>query len=351
MSDHPTSRRLVGALALSILCAEMAFAGDRKPVRLATLAPQGSSSHQILLAMGEKWRDAPEGGVKVVVNAGGLMGGEADVVAKMRAGQVQAGLLTANGISEIDKSVFALQNLPMMFRTLDEVATVREKLRPSLEKRLQDKGFVSLFWGDVGWVKFFSRTPILHPADLKAVKVFTWTGSTAQIDLMKHLGLSPVPLEPNDILTSLQTGLIDAVPAAPYYAQVLQYYQPAPHMLDLAWAPLVGALVISKKVWDGYPPAMQQAMREAAAKAGDELTARNRKESDESVAAMKKRGLVVHSVTPEIEAEWRAFVEPIYPKLRGMDVPEELFDEVQRILAELRQGAAPQAPKEKELPR
>jgi TRAP-type C4-dicarboxylate transport system substrate-binding protein len=290
--------------------------------------------------MGEKWRDAPEGGVKLIVNAGGLLGGEADVVSKMRAGQVQAGLLTAVGLGEIDKACLALGSVPMLFKTLDEVSYVREKLKPSIEKRLAEKGFVALFWGDVGWVKYFSKTAIVHPDDLKKVKLFAWTGQTAQIDLEKSLGLDPVPLEPNDILPSLRTGLIDAVTTAPYYAQVLQYYDPAPHMLDLNWAPLVGALVITKKTWETFPPALQKSMLESAAKSGEELTTRNRKESDEAVEAMKKRGLTVHAVTPAIEGEWRAWVEPIYPKLRGMDVPAELFDEVQTVLAEYRKGNA-----------
>jgi TRAP-type C4-dicarboxylate transport system substrate-binding protein len=114
-------------------------------------------------------------------------------------------------------------------------------------------------------------------------------------------------------------------------------------MLDLNWAPLVGALVVTKKAWDTCPPELQKVMLEAAGKAGDELTTRNRKESDEAVEAMKKRGLVVHPVTPEIEQEWRAWVEPIYPKLRGMDVPAELFDEVQGFLADYRKGKAPDA--------
>ncbi len=321
------------ALALAALALP---AAERKPIRLATLAPQGSSSHQILLAMGEKWRDGPDGGVKIIVNAGGLLGGEADVVSKMRAGQVQGGLLTATGLGEIDKACLATGSVPMLFETLDEVSYVREKLKPSLEKRLAEKGFVALFWGDVGWVKYFSKTPIVHPDDLKKVKLFAWTGQTAQIDLEKSIGLNPVPLEPNDILPSLRTGLIDAITTAPYYAQVLQYYDPAPHMLDLNWAPLVGALVVTKKAWDTCSPELQKSMLEAAAKAGDELTTRNRKESDEAVEAMKKRGLVVHAVTPQIEQEWRAWVEPIYPKLRGMDVPAELFDEVQTVLADYR---------------
>jgi TRAP-type C4-dicarboxylate transport system substrate-binding protein len=329
---------VIPTLALALTFAALVPSADRKPIRLATLAPQGSSSHQILLAMGEKWRDGPDGGVKLIVNAGGLLGGEADVVSKMRAGQVQAGLLTSTGLGEIDKACLATGSVPMLLRTLDEVSYVREKLKPSLDKRLADKGFVALFWGDVGWVKYFSKTPIVHPDDLKKVKLFAWTGQTAQIDLEKSIGLNPVPLEPNDILPSLRTGLIDAITTAPYYAQVLQYYDPAPHMLDLNWAPLVGALVITKKAWDTCPPELQKAMLDAAAKAGDELTTRNRKESDEAVDAMKKRGLIVHAVTPEIEQEWRAWVEPIYPKLRGMDVPAELFDEVQSVLAEYRKS-------------
>src|SRR5262245_50699530 len=93
-------------LAAILACAAFAPAAeDRKPIRLATLAPRESSSHQILVAMGEKWREGPEGGVKLIVSAGGSLGGESDVVAKMRAGQLQAGLLTAVGLGEIDKSV------------------------------------------------------------------------------------------------------------------------------------------------------------------------------------------------------------------------------------------------------
>ena len=117
-------------------------------VRLGTLAPKGSSYHQILLAMGEKWRQAPGGGVSLTIFSDGSMGGEADMVRRMRVGQIQSGLLTVVGLSDIDPSVAALQDLPMMFRSLDEVDYVRRKLSPMLEKKLLEKGFVVLFWGD-----------------------------------------------------------------------------------------------------------------------------------------------------------------------------------------------------------
>src|SRR5438552_13756445 len=100
------------------------------------------SLHQVLQAMGENWRIASRGSVLLTVYPDGTMGGEAEVVRRMRIGQIQAAMLTATGLSEIDRSVTALEDMPMMFRSLDEVSYVREKLRPTIERRLRDKGFV-----------------------------------------------------------------------------------------------------------------------------------------------------------------------------------------------------------------
>ncbi len=221
-------------------------------VRLGTLAPKGSSYHQILLGMAEKWHQAPGGGVSLTIFSDGSMGGEADMVRRMRVGQIQSGLLTVVGLSAIDPSVAALQDMPMMFHSLDEVEYVRQKLSPTIERKLLDKGFVVLFWGDSGWVRFFSKQPVLYPADMKKMKLFTWAGDAHQLDIMKTGGYQPVPLETNDILPSLQTGLINAVPSTPFYALAGQFYGPAPHMLELNWAPLVGGAVITKKTWDSY---------------------------------------------------------------------------------------------------
>jgi TRAP-type transport system periplasmic protein len=314
---------------------------DRKPVRLATLAPKGSSMYKSLESLREQWMKAPDGGVKLVIYPDGVMGSEADIVRKMRAEQIQAGVLTVAGLQEIDKSVSALQNLPLLFHSLDEAAHVREELRPVLEKRFEEKGFVMIFLGDVGWVHFFSKEPVTHPDDLKRVKLFTWTGDNQTIDLMKNLGLHPVPLEPTDILTGLQTGLIDAVAMVPFFALATQIYASTPHMLDLNWAPLVGAGVVLKKTWDTFPPGLRDELRSSARKIGAEIIEHQRVENDEAIQAMEKRGLIVHKAPPAIEAEWRAFVEPVYPKLRGLSVPADLYDQVVSSLAEFRGRAKP----------
>ena len=305
-------------------------------LRLATLAPKGTSFHQILLALGEKWRQAPGGGVALTVYPDGVMGGEADVVRRIRVGQIHAGMLTAVGLSEIDPSVTAIQNMPMVFRSLEEVEYTAEKLRPQLEKRFADKGFVPLFWGDAGWIRFFSKTPVERPADLQKLKQFAWAGDTKQADIMKAGGYKPVPLETADILPGLQTGLIEAVAMPPFFALASQVDTQARHMLALNWAPLFGATVISKKTWDTIPEATRAAMLAAAQDAGQQMKTRNRAESDQAVAAMQKRGLVLHPVAPQIEAEWRKATEEYYPKIRGNLVPADLFDEVQRLLQQYR---------------
>jgi TRAP-type C4-dicarboxylate transport system substrate-binding protein len=99
---------------------------------------------------------------------------------------------------------------------------------------------------------------------------------------------------------------------------------------------MVGAIVVTRKVWDGMSPAGRQALLQAGEFAGAELRAVSRREHEESVVAMKKRGLKVQPVTHELEAEWRRIAEQTYPMVRGNLVPAELFDEVQRTLQQFR---------------
>jgi TRAP-type C4-dicarboxylate transport system substrate-binding protein len=328
-------RRLLG-IAVSVMLATVALAEGPVKIKLGTLAPKDSSPHQSLKVMAEAWRKAPDGGAQLIIFTDGTQGGEADMVRRMRIGQLQAALLTAVGLSDIDDSVTALQTMPMVYRSLDEVDYVREKLRLKLEQKLADKGFVVLCWVDAGWVKFFSRKPVVMPEDLKKQKLFAWAGDNKAIDIMKAAGYQPIPLETADILPGLKTGLIDAVPAPPFFALAGQIYDPAPHMLDMNWSPLAGACVITKNAWDKIPAGAQKLMLEAAAKAGNEIRAQARKEMTESVEAMKKRGLIVHPLTPEAEAAWRKVAEGAYPKIRGSLVPADMFDEVQSLLKEYR---------------
>ena len=302
-------------------------------VKLGTLAPVGTSYHKSLMKMGESWRKDSNGDVNMVIFAGGAQGGEAEMVGLMKANSLQAAMLTAVGLMEIEPAVAGLQNIPMGFRTLEEVDHVGAQMQPMLEKRLAAKGFIVLFWSDAGWVRFFSNKPVQRPDDLKKLKLFSWSGYPEQVQVYKDAGFNAVPLETADIVPSLQTKLIDAVPAPPFFAMAGQMDTRAPFMLELNWAPLVGALVVRKESWEKIPAEVRAKL---AATAGKEIKAAGRKESDESVAAMEKRGLKVTKITPEIEAEWRAAAEAVYPKVREKLVPPDIFDQTMKLLQEYR---------------
>jgi TRAP-type C4-dicarboxylate transport system substrate-binding protein len=330
---------LVSAAAVGVAlgAAPRAAAPQGAPVRirLGTLVPQGTSYHHILQAMGERWRVATNGQVQLTVYAG-TMGSEVELVRRMRLGQLQAATLTGVGIGDIDPAIGALQEMPMMFRTLEEYDYVRAQLEPVLARRLGERGFVVLFWADAGWIRFFTRHPAVRPDDFKRIKTFVTAGDNDQFDLMRSAGFSPVFLDWADALTGLQTGMIDAVPTIPFFALTMQFNTVAGNMLELNWQPLVGATLISRRTWDGLSPEAQAALRAAAADAGRQFQERGRAESDSSVAAMRRRGLTVVPLPPAAEAEWRAMTESFYPRIRGTMVPADMFDEVVRVLAAYR---------------
>ncbi len=338
-------RRLASAVMV-VACGVLAFPAERAVtaagpvinIKLATLAPAGTSYDLILKQMGEKWRRATNGEVNLRVYPGGNQGSEADIVRRMNVGELQAAMLTVNGLSEIDPTAAALQEIPMLFSSLAEVEYVRDKMRPEFERRLLAKGFVALFWGDSGWVRFFSRNPGTRPDDFKSMKIFvTASNSAKEMQIIQGLGYKPVALDWADALIQLQTGGVDAVPAPPILALSGQYYTAVKHMTEVNWAPLVGATVVTTRAWDSIPPATRALLASAATDAGKQMQDASRRESDEAVDTMKKKwGLTVHTLAPDVEQQWRTFAEGVYPKIRGTLVPSDVFDETRRLVGEYR---------------
>ena len=343
-------RRCTTLLAIVLALGAVAWPGGRMAsvagaaagpvkIRLATLAPRGSSYDLLLREMGDKWRKASAGQVDLTIYPGGSVGGEAEAVQRMNVDAIQAGMLSVGGLSEIDWAVAALQEIPMLFRSLDEVEYVRDKMRPDLEKRLLAKGYISLFWGDSGWVRFFSRNPATRPADFKGMKIFvTASSSTKEIEIMQALGYKPVALAWSDVLIQLKTNGIDALPVIPVLALSGQYFTVAKHMVEVNWAPIVGATVVKKNTWDAIPQAIRDVLMQTAAETGKKIQDASRKENDTAVQLMKTLGMQVHPLTPDGDQEWRQFAEAIYPRVRGGLVPADVFDQARQLVAEYRKS-------------
>jgi TRAP-type C4-dicarboxylate transport system substrate-binding protein len=331
---------LTAALVALVLVGAPSAQANTQQLRIGSLVPKNSLYHRQLLDIADSWRTAQGAGARYVVFPDGSQGGEAEMARRMRIGQLQGALLSVVGLREIEPSIAALQSMPLLFRNWEELDYVREKMRPAMEKKFLDKGFVVLAWGDAGWVRFFSKEAALRPDDYKRMKFFAWGSEPDQQTIMKSLGYTPVPLETTDILPAIQTGMINVVPSTPYFALATQVYNSAPHMLEINWAPIVGALVVTRKAWEGMSPEVQKAVRAASDKAGAEIRTKARQEVEEAVDAMKKRGLTVNKPNAAQMKEWNDLAEKLYPRIRGTMVPAETFDEVMGHLKTFRAGQA-----------
>jgi TRAP-type C4-dicarboxylate transport system substrate-binding protein len=325
-------------LALSAAFIAPLFAAEPAlKLRVATVAPRGSSFHQHFQAMGEQWKSAPGGGVLLDIYPG-TQGGEPTIVRRMnpRVAQLDGAMLTGLGIQMIDPDVTALQLMPMMFRSWEEVDFVRERLRPRLEKKLYDKGYVVLFWADAGWVRFFSKKRVLHPTDLKPMKVYASSGDPRTVEMMKAY-YNPIVLEPDKILTSLQTDMINVVPMPAFLANFLQVSTQTGNMLDMNYAPIIGAMVITRRAWDKLPAETQAALRASGEATGTIIRRASREEDLAAIKTMReKHHLQVNELPAGAQMEWQTEIAKIYPKLRGDVVPADLFDEVEAALKEFR---------------
>ena len=304
-------------------------------IKMGTVAPKGSPWHEVLVQMGQDWNRLSEGQVKLHIYPGGVLGDELDMVRKVRIGQLHAVAMSGVGTSHIEPGVSCLQ-IPMMFDSYEELDYVRDRIAPRLETLLERKGFIVLNWGDAGWIHFFTKKPASTPDDIRKMRLFVSAGDAETLDLYKAANFRPVPLAVTDILSSLQTGMIDAFDVPPLLALINQWFGLANYMVDVKWAPLIGTTMISKRAWRRIPEALRPSLIQAAREAGEKLRGDIRKLGDDAVTAMQKRGLTVIRVDETTLSLWRAEAEAIYPELRGRIIPADLFDEVRRLRNEFR---------------
>jgi TRAP-type C4-dicarboxylate transport system substrate-binding protein len=329
----------VAALGLAIPVPARAQAQTPPPggplqIKVGTLAPEGTPWHNALKEVGASWKKASGGQITLTI-FGGTQGEEADMIRKMRGGQLQMGAFTTVGLETISKDMSALW-IPLLFQTYDELDYVRGKIDARMEKALGEKGFVVLNWGDAGWVKYFAKKPIPTLKALQEQTLFVWSGSSESEEMYKDAGFKIEPGATTDILMSLQRGRIEAFPAPATLALANQWFGLAKNMMDIKFAPVVGATIITKAAWDKIDPTLRPTLLKLAQETGAKYTPTIRGMETEAIDEMVKRGLQIQKLTPQAEQEWQQTAEKFYPKIRGTIVPADLFDEVRRLVLEYR---------------
>jgi len=316
-------------MAKCVVCALLALAApvsaaDKIQIKMGTVAPQGTVWHKAMLEMAEVFSQETNGAVELKVYAG-VVGDEATIVRKLRIGQLQAATLTNSGIALITTEPMAVQ-LPMLFDSYDEVDAVVGQMQPVFDQALLDDGYITLTWSDAGWFYFFTKRPATSVADVKGMKMWMWANDPKALESFAVIGFAPVVLSGVDIIPSLQTGMIEVFPTTPISAVAVQSYQQTPNMIDVRWGSLLGGTVISNKAWEKIPEPARARIRARCFEVGKRLSADVRREEANALAAMKAKGLLVHTPSAEQMAEWRAVAKRSLAIVRGGSVDAALAD-------------------------
>jgi TRAP-type C4-dicarboxylate transport system substrate-binding protein len=304
-------------------------------IKLGSLAPGGSPWDKGLQKLGAEWQKISNGSVELKIYPGGIAGDEADMIRKMRIGQLNASGISGVGLSRICPEMITLQ-LPLFIRTNEELDYVLEKMKPVFTTELEKRGFKIIIWSFVGWVHFFSKNPVVNPDDLKAQKMFVWGGDPDAVMIWKECGFHVIPLTPTDIMPSLQSGMIDAFSATALSAASYQWFGLAKNMCGMKWAPLIGGIVVNANTWAKLDKDLAAKLEASATIVGKEMQVETFKADDEAVTVMKKYGLTVNPVSQKAEDAWRATVSSGIEKgyLKGLN--QEIIGAVKKYSAEYR---------------
>jgi TRAP-type C4-dicarboxylate transport system substrate-binding protein len=296
------------AIALALLAASSLFfvpSSHARKIKLATLAPDGSHWMKEMRAGGEEIAKRTSGRVKLKFYPGGVMGNDRSVLRKIRVGQLDGGAFTAGGLAEVYPDI-NIYGIPFLFAS-DEVADfVRTKFDPVLMDGLREKGFTGFGFATGGFAKIFSKDPMDSMAKMRGKKVWAPEGDQLSHATMEALGLSPVSLPLTDVLTGLQTGLLDVVGTSPIGAVALQWYTKVNYVTTTSLSYLTAILAIKNSSFDRLSQEDRAVVREVMQRVYKGLDRKNREDDASAYTALLAEG--VKMVTPTTE-EVRTWIE------------------------------------------
>jgi TRAP-type transport system periplasmic protein len=312
-------------------------------IKFATVAPEGSTWMKIMREFDRQIRQESNGRLGFRIYPGGAQGDERDVLRRIRTGQLHGGGFTGVGMGEISSKVRILDS-PFLFRSYDEVDLIYEKFGEELKQDFYDNGYVLLGWAEVGFVYIFSNIPIKQAQDLRGVKMWMWEGDPVAAETFRALNINPIPLSVTEVLTSLQTRMIDAVYTPPLAALALQWFTRVRYMLDLPLADSAGAILVSRRLFDRLPEDLQEILLRNGEKYMTELTGLSRKENRESIEVIASSGVqIIESPPKEQIQQYEQIGREARRNLVGRLYSQEFLRAVESTLEDYRSQKAAQS--------
>lgn len=329
-------KKRILAVGFSLFVLASAAQSQQHIIKFASLAPDGSTWTNVLREYDAAIRKESGGKLGFRIYAGGVQGEDKDVIRKMRLGQLHSAGLTGFGLGDIAPKVRILDS-PFLFNNYDEVDHIYTMFDDEFDKAFRDNGYVLLGWAEVGWVYVLTNTPVRTLADMNGVKMWMWEGDKVAEATFRALGISPIPLSVIDVLTSLQTGLINGAYTSPLAALVLQWHTRVKYMMNLPLADASGAVVMTKKKFDELPSDLQEILLRNGKKFMRELTLKSRQENDAAIAVMKKSGIQLVDVpSQKMIDEYVAAGKKARQTLVGTFYDQDFLNRIEKSLAEFR---------------
>lgn len=296
-------------------------------LKIATLAPEGTTLYKGLQSASQQIKAKTAGRVDFKIFAGGVQGDEKDVVRKMRYGQLDGAALTGVGLGLIDTEIRVLE-LPFLFSNEASVDRVYSQMKPYFRDAFRQKGFELLGWAEVGFVKIFSNKPIRQKKDLNGMKMWMWEGDPLAEEMYKAMGVTPVPLAITDVLTSLQTNLIDAAYAPELGAIAFQWHTKTKFMTDVNLVNGTGAIVLSAKGWQKVSASDRAIVEQVIAEQTQVLVNQTRADNKASKEAVQSAGIQVVQLEGKALEDLKNIGQQVREALVGKLYSRDLMDKV-----------------------
>ena len=310
-------------------------AGPLHTFKIASLAPEGSVWVNSFKEFAQEVSSRTNGEIAFRIYPGGVMGDDRAMYRKMRVGQLHGGGFTMTGIAEIVPD-FRIMAIPFLFHSYEEVDHVSAALQPLFRQRFSDQGLQLLAMTEVGFIYTFSTRPQVTVADLQQSKVWAPPEDPLTAAFLGELQISPITLSIPDVLSSLQTGLIDTAFNSLYGSIVLQWFTKASNVTDQPYGYAYGAFIMSDRAMAELSAEHLDIIRKAAEKYFPELIRKTRESNRESRDVLLKQGVNFVKTTDEVVAELEGNRDKAIAKVRGKSFSEEAYQILQSALTQYR---------------
>jgi TRAP-type C4-dicarboxylate transport system substrate-binding protein len=300
-------------------------------IKLGSLAPEGSPWDKALRRIAADWNTASKGRLKVKVFAGGVAGDEPNMVRKIRINQLQAAAITGVGLGGIVEDIYAVQ-LPFLIRTPGEMKYVMGQLESTLSRMLEEKGFTLVAWFLAGWAYLFSKTPVVTPRDAQRLRLQVDYSAPTIVQAWKHMGFRVIPVASTEVLTALESNLVEAFMVTPLTAAAMQWFGLVKNMMNLPIAPMLSGIIVSKRVWNGIPDDLKPELRSIIERHLSALSEETAVLEKEALEIMLENGLQIHTVSTQTQAEWERLMGEGVDLIAGKSVSPDIIAEVKSHL-------------------